>query len=111
MKPCSPDSGLPAEHRIHSTEKAAMIRHCGDLPSVSEVCAHVKHLGYAPVMYIRLYGDEFDVVLDLLPQADRPRRGIDQHEPRSPHSLPSGDLATVWGKAPTNGTVLGRPGV
>jgi predicted signal transduction protein with EAL and GGDEF domain len=76
MKLCSPDAGLPAEHRIHSTEKGAMTRHSGDLPSVSEVCAHVKHLGYAPLTYIRLYGDEFAVVLDLLPQANRPRRGI-----------------------------------
>lgn len=68
---CSPDAGLRAEYRIHSTEKAALTRHNGDLPSVSEVGAHVKYLGYAPFTYIRLYGDEFAVVSDLLPQADR----------------------------------------
>ena len=36
----------------------------GNFPSVSEICAHVKHLGYAPSKRIRLYGEEFELVSD-----------------------------------------------
>ena len=39
-------------------------------PSVSEVCAHVKHLGYAVSRQVRLYGEEFEVVSDPFPEAD-----------------------------------------
>lgn len=39
-------------------------------PSVSEICAHVKHLGYATSKRIRLYGEEFEVVSDPFPEAD-----------------------------------------
>jgi hypothetical protein len=41
-----------------------------DFPSVSEICAHVKHLGYAPSKHVRLYGEEFEVVSDPFPEAD-----------------------------------------
>jgi hypothetical protein len=37
--------------------------------SVSDVCAHLKHLGYAISRHIRLYGEEFDVVSDPFPEA------------------------------------------
>src|ERR1700675_4395077 len=47
-----------------------MISHSGDSPSVSEICAHVKHLGYATSERIRLYGEEFQVVSDPFPEAD-----------------------------------------
>ena len=47
-----------------------MTSHSDDFPSVSEVCAHVKHLGYATSGHIRLYGEEFDVVSDPFPEAD-----------------------------------------
>jgi hypothetical protein len=39
-------------------------------PSVSEMCAHVKHLGYAAPGRIRLYGEEFEVVSDPFPEDD-----------------------------------------
>jgi len=39
-------------------------------PSPSEVCANVKHLGYAAFERIRLYGEEFEVVSDPFPEAD-----------------------------------------
>jgi hypothetical protein len=39
-------------------------------PSVSEMCAHVKHLGYATSGRIRLYGEEFEVVSDPFPEDD-----------------------------------------
>ena len=31
-------------------------------PSVSDICAHVKDLGYAISRRIRLYGEEFEAV-------------------------------------------------
>ena len=39
-------------------------------PSLSEVCAHVKHLGYAASGHIRLYGEEYEVVSDPFPEDD-----------------------------------------
>jgi hypothetical protein len=39
-------------------------------PSVSEMCAQVKHLGYATSGLIRLYGEEFEVLSDPFPGAD-----------------------------------------
>ena len=39
-------------------------------PSVSEMCAQVKHLGYAASEPIRLYGEEFEVVSDPFPEDD-----------------------------------------
>jgi hypothetical protein len=41
-----------------------------DPPSVSEVCARVRHLGYAASRRVRLYGEEFEVVSDPFPEAD-----------------------------------------
>lgn len=38
--------------------------------SVSEICARVKHLGYAAFQRIRIYGEEFDVVSDPFPEAN-----------------------------------------
>jgi len=37
-------------------------------PTDSEVCAQVKHLGYAASGRIRLYGEEFEVVSDPFPE-------------------------------------------
>jgi hypothetical protein len=39
-------------------------------PSVSEMCDHVKHLGYAAPGRIRLYGEEFEVLSDPFPEND-----------------------------------------
>jgi hypothetical protein len=47
-----------------------MTSHSRDLPSVSDICAHVKHVGYAISRRIRLYGEEFEVVSDPFPEAD-----------------------------------------
>jgi hypothetical protein len=47
-----------------------MTRHSGDFPSVSDICTHVKHLGYAISRRIRLYGEEFEVVSDPFAEAD-----------------------------------------
>jgi hypothetical protein len=47
-----------------------MTSHSGYFLSISEMCAHVKHLGYATSRRIRLYGEEFEVVSDPFPEAD-----------------------------------------
>jgi hypothetical protein len=38
-------------------------------PSVSEICAHVKDLGFSASRRVRLYGEEFEVVSDPFPDA------------------------------------------
>jgi hypothetical protein len=47
-----------------------MIGRTLESPSVSEMCAQVKHLGYATSGLIRLYGEEFEVLSDPFPEAD-----------------------------------------
>src|SRR5450631_1626438 len=44
-------------------------------PSVLEICAKVKHLGYSASGRVRLYGEDFEVVSDPFPEA----RGIAVH--------------------------------
>lgn len=39
-------------------------------PSVLEVCARVKHLGYTKSGRVRLYGEEFEVVSEPFPEAN-----------------------------------------
>ena len=46
-----------------------MTSYRNDVRSVSDICTHVKHLGYAISRRIRLYGEEFDVVSDPFPEA------------------------------------------
>jgi hypothetical protein len=46
-----------------------MIRNL-ESPSMSEMCAHIKHLGYAASGRIRLYGEEFEVISDPFPEDD-----------------------------------------
>jgi hypothetical protein len=46
-----------------------MTSRSSDFSSVSDICAHVKHLGYAISRRIRLYGEDFEVVSDPFPQA------------------------------------------
>ena len=37
---------------------------------ISEICAHIKHLGYGASGLIRLYGEEFEVISDPFPEND-----------------------------------------
>ena len=39
------------------------------LPSVAEICASVKRLGYGVNQSIRLYGEELEVISDPFPEA------------------------------------------
>lgn len=41
-----------------------------ETPSLAEMCAQVKHLGYSTSESIRLYGEEFEVMSDPFPEAD-----------------------------------------
>lgn len=45
-----------------------MTSHTGN--SLGEMCARVKHLGYAAFKRVRLYGEEFEVVSDPFPYND-----------------------------------------
>ena len=47
-----------------------MIGPDNDPPSILEVCAKVKRLGYGARERIRLYGEEFEVVSDPFPHSD-----------------------------------------
>lgn len=38
-------------------------------PSVSDICAKVRHLGFAASGRIRLYGEDFEVLSDPFPEA------------------------------------------
>jgi hypothetical protein len=42
----------------------------GTTPSVLEICARVKNLGYRPSGRVRLYGEEFEVVSEPFAEAD-----------------------------------------
>jgi hypothetical protein len=47
-----------------------MTRSINEPPSIAEICAHVKRLGYGVRERIRLYGEEFEVISDPFPDAD-----------------------------------------
>lgn len=46
-----------------------MTSHQDASPSVAEICASVKRLGYGISQSIRLYGEEFEVISDPFPEA------------------------------------------
>jgi hypothetical protein len=46
-----------------------MTSHNVEAPSVLEICAHIKHLGYGASARVRLYGEEFEVLSDPFPEA------------------------------------------
>jgi len=62
---CCPLSLSSAEYN-----KCVMISRNVESLSVSEICAKVKHLGYATSGRIRLYGEDFEVVSDPFPEAE-----------------------------------------
>jgi hypothetical protein len=46
-----------------------MTSHSIESPSVLEICARIKHLGYGASSRVRLYGEEFEVLSDPFPEA------------------------------------------
>jgi hypothetical protein len=47
-----------------------MTSHIKESPSIAEVCASVKRLGYGARQRVRLYGEEFEVISDPFPDAE-----------------------------------------
>jgi len=45
-----------------------MSSHSYKSPSIAEICASVKRLGYGAKQNIRLYGEEFEVISDPFPE-------------------------------------------
>jgi hypothetical protein len=41
------------------------------IDSAEEACARIKHLGYVASRHIRIYGEEFELLSDPFPDADR----------------------------------------
>lgn len=79
-----------------------MVTHISESPSIDEICASVKRLGYAARERIRLYGEEFELISDPFPDADgvainvRSKKGTNIRVVR----LPSTILQSVKGRVP-----------
>jgi hypothetical protein len=41
------------------------------IDSVEDACARIKHLGYVAFRRVRIYGEEFELLSDPFPEADR----------------------------------------
>jgi hypothetical protein len=41
------------------------------IDSVEDACARIKHLGYVESRRVRIYGEEFELLSDPFPEADR----------------------------------------
>jgi hypothetical protein len=52
-----------------SKMRISMTSRSYETPSIAEVCASVKRLGYGSQQSIRLYGEEFEVISDPFPEA------------------------------------------
>ena len=79
-----------------------MTSHTNESPSIAEVCAGVKRLGYCARQRIRPYGEEFDVISDPFPEAD----GVAVHVKTEKDTrirvllLPATVLQSVTGRVP-----------
>jgi hypothetical protein len=49
----------------------AFIHRFTRIDSVEEACARIKHLGYVASRRVRIYGEEFELLSDPFPQANR----------------------------------------
>jgi hypothetical protein len=61
---------MAARARLEDYNPLIMTSNAIEPPSLSEVCARVRHLGYAAAGRVRLYGEEYEVVSDPFPEAD-----------------------------------------
>lgn len=70
-----------------------MVVSINDSPSIDEICASVKRLGYAARERIRLYGEEFELISDPFPDADgiainvRSKKGTNTRVVRLPKTV------------------------
>ncbi len=46
-----------------------MTSRSNESPSVLEICANIKRMGYAASSRVRLYGEDFEVLSDPFPEA------------------------------------------
>jgi hypothetical protein len=78
-----------------------MTSHHDVSPSVAEVCASVKRLGYGASQSIRLYGEEFEVMSDPFPDADGIAVSVKTKRDRSIRvvHLPATVLQSVRGRS------------
>jgi hypothetical protein len=62
---------LPFYNWLQKSSKmgTSMTSHSYETPSLAEVCASVKRLGYGSLQSIRLYGEEFEVISNPFPEA------------------------------------------
>jgi hypothetical protein len=49
----------------------AFVNRFSRIDSVEEACARIKHLGYVACRRVRIYGEEFELLSDPFPEADR----------------------------------------
>ncbi len=85
--------------------RAIMVISNIESPSLVEICAHVKQLGYAASGHIRLYGEEFEVMSDPFPEEDgiavqvKPMHlGVKGNSPVRVLQLPATILQSVRGR-------------
>lgn len=67
---CCRRGGVETQSPAEDYNGNTMTSHNIESPSVSEICAQVKHLGYGVSGLIRLYGEEFEVLSDPFPEND-----------------------------------------
>ena len=93
----------PARTRLEAYNDLVMIKRGIQPPSVSEICARVRHLGYVASGRVRLYGEDFEVISDPFPDAD----GIAVHVRTKKDSrirvlqIPATVLQSVRGRVPS----------
>jgi hypothetical protein len=80
-----------------------MTSHSEQLPSIAEICAGVKRLGYGASQNIRLYGEEFEVISDPFPEAGGIAIRVKTKRSNGTRvvQLPATVLQSVRGTAPT----------
>ena len=61
---------MRAREKVSEYNRFVMTSPDTESPSVLEICAHVKRMGYAASSRVRLYGEEFEVQSDPFPEAD-----------------------------------------
>ena len=82
-----------------------MVTHISESPSIDEIVASVKRLGYSAREHIRLYGEELELVSDPFPDADgiainvKDKKGTHVRVVRLPHTV----LQSVRGRIPKAG--------
>lgn len=80
-----------------------MTSHTEEHPSIAEICASVKRLGYSANQTIRLYGEEFEVISDPFPETGGIAIGVKTKRSSAIRvvQLPATILQSVGGTLPS----------